>query len=191
MLFIADYLPTSSAPFSSTAYPPPPMKETPISTLVSGQWFTATIAPMALWRGKLMVRQPAHYQMNLTFVGGASTEGNVAVYGRQGALPSITNYDWVHMVREDGSSKLVSKRSVDFGGSGIKVSKLLNRGQWYISILNDDSHPRTMRMMIGQRRRGSVCPKDCNGQGLCDDGKCKCFPQFSGLDCSESKSQSN
>ena len=70
--------------------------------------------------------------MNLTFVGPASGGGggSVAVYGRQDALPSVTNYDWVHMSREDGSTHKsitnLNKRSAASAG-GIKVSKMLNR----------------------------------------------------------------
>ena len=70
--------------------------------------------------------------MNLTFVGSASGGGgSVAVYGRQDALPSVTNYDWVHMTREDGSthkSTNINKRSAASGtAGGIKVSKVLSR----------------------------------------------------------------
>ena len=129
--------------------------------------------------------------MNLTFVGPASGGGgggSVAVYGRQDALPSVTNYDWVHMTREDGTT--VVKRSA--GSPTVKVSKTLSRGQWYIGILNDDPQPRTMRMMMGTMTKrggsGSACPKDCSGRGIChEDGTCRCFPQFSGEDCTESK----
>ena len=31
------------------------------------------------------------------------------------------------------------------------------------------------------------CPMNCNGKGDCVNGKCKCYPGFSGLDCSSSK----
>jgi len=31
----------------------------------------------------------------------------------------------------------------------------------------------------------NVCPSDCNGQGVCVQGQCQCYPPFSGLDCSE------
>ncbi|XP_072529591.1 tenascin-like [Salminus brasiliensis] len=35
------------------------------------------------------------------------------------------------------------------------------------------------------------CPDDCSDQGRCVDGKCVCFPGFSGLDCSESNCPGN
>ncbi|XP_016411794.1 tenascin-like [Sinocyclocheilus rhinocerous] len=31
---------------------------------------------------------------------------------------------------------------------------------------------------------GEQCPKNCSGQGKCEDGKCVCFQSFSGPDCS-------
>ena len=137
-----------------------------------------------------MVRQPSHYQINITMAGG-DAEGSVALYGRLGSLPTVTNYDWVHLIEEDGSYKpeshLVKRSILHRATDGIKMSKLLTRGQWYIGVFNDDGQSRTMRITIGQKRRGSVCPSDCNGQGICDDGKCRCFPQFSGISCAESK----
>ena len=30
------------------------------------------------------------------------------------------------------------------------------------------------------------CPSNCNGKGECVNGKCKCYPGFSGVDCSSS-----
>jgi len=35
-------------------------------------------------------------------------------------------------------------------------------------------------------RPGAMCPKDCSNNGRCKmDGKCWCFPDFTGEDCSE------
>ena len=34
--------------------------------------------------------------------------------------------------------------------------------------------------------KATVCPNDCNGQGVCiadDGGTCDCFPGFHGVDC--------
>ena len=178
-----------SSPTSST-FKPPKSLNTPIISLVPGQWFTASIGPLSFWKGKLMVRQPSHYQMNITIAGG-NLEGSVALYGRLGTLPTVTNYDWVHLIEEDGSTKsnshLVKRSILHRASDGIKISKFLTRGQWYIGLFNDADEARTMRITMGQRRRGSVCPGDCHGQGICDDGKCRCFPQFSGPLCSESK----
>ena len=106
-----------------------------------------------------------------------------AVYGRREALPSITNYDWVHMVAKDGR---IVKRASE---SGITVDKLLDyRGTWYFGVLNDNNDLITVRSVLGQQRNGGKpCPGECNGQGRCEDGVCQCYPQFSGHDCSQSK----
>ena len=68
---------------------------------------------MTFWRSKLSVRQPSHYQMNLTVVSsdGAARASNLAVYGREGQTPTVTSYDWVHMVNDNGETKTLVKRS--------------------------------------------------------------------------------
>ncbi|XP_056331708.1 mucin-2 [Danio aesculapii] len=38
---------------------------------------------------------------------------------------------------------------------------------------------------------GQQCPKDCSGQGKCEEGKCVCFQGFSGPDCSGKACPSN
>jgi hypothetical protein len=72
-------------------------------------------------------------------------------------------------------------------GDIVTVTKPLSRGDWYIGVFNDDSNARTIRAVIGKKRRGSRCPKKCSSHGTCDDGKCRCSPQYSGTDCSKSK----
>ena len=69
----------------------------------------------------------------------------------------------------------------------VTFSKALSRGDWYIGVFNDDTNARTIRAVVGKKRRGSSCPNDCNGHGSCDNGKCRCSPQYSGSDCSKSK----
>eukprot|EP01017_Pseudomicrothorax_dubius_P026793 TRINITY_DN3023_c0_g2_i1.p1 TRINITY_DN3023_c0_g2~~TRINITY_DN3023_c0_g2_i1.p1 ORF type:complete len:209 (-),score=29.09 TRINITY_DN3023_c0_g2_i1:149-775(-) len=34
-------------------------------------------------------------------------------------------------------------------------------------------------------RKNTPCPKDCNGQGVCEDGKCKCNFGLQGPDCGQ------
>ena len=36
-------------------------------------------------------------------------QSNVAIYGRRSEPPTITNYDWVHMITEDGDIKTIVK----------------------------------------------------------------------------------
>ena len=72
---------------------------------------------------------------------------------------------------------------------GISIGKELNhRGDWYFGVLNDNEDLITVRSVMDQKRNGGKpCPADCNGQGQCQDGVCQCYPQYSGLDCSQSK----
>ena len=69
----------------------------------------------------------------------------------------------------------------------VTVVKLLSRGDWHIGVFNDDTNSRTIRTVIVKKRRGSSCPKSCNGHGTCENGKCVCHLQYSGIDCSQSK----
>ena len=73
----------------------------------------------------------------------------------------------------------------------VTVAKLLSRGDWHIGVFNDDSNSRTIRAVIGKKRKGSSCPKSCNGHGTCENGKCVCHLQYSRTDCSQSKYRYN
>ena len=83
----------------------------PIAQLIPGQWYTIQVEPMAFWRSRLAVLQPSYYQMNLTVVSedGVSRTKNLAIFGREGQSPTITNYDWVHMVTENGQAKTIDR----------------------------------------------------------------------------------
>ena len=84
-----------------------------VSPLIPGQWYTVRVEPMTFWRSRLTVRQPSHYQMNLTIVSadGVSRPSSLAIYGREGQAPTVTTYDWVHMVTASGDAKTLVKRS--------------------------------------------------------------------------------
>ncbi len=173
---------------------------------------------MSYWRARLPVSKPAaNYQMNLTLIGGDGNErrrhrqraSSLAVYGRKGGVPSVTRYDWAHIVTDVGRQiSYVNKRSVgDLDGSVITIDKAMSRGDWFIAVLNDDEdgEARTVRAVVGENRRrvggggmttrrplnappSSSCPDDCGGRGECGkDGRCRCRPGFSGRDCSLSK----
>ena len=64
---------------------------------------------------------PSHdsslYQLNLTFVGPPTT--SVAVYGRRGSAPTVTNYDWAHMVGAGGTERRMMKRAAAADGAGL------------------------------------------------------------------------
>ena len=96
-------------PASTSPIPP----STSIPPMIPGQWYTIRVEPMRFWRSKLAVRQPSHYQMNLTIVSsdGSSRPSSLAVYGREGQAPTVTSYDWVHMVGDNGDVKTLVKRS--------------------------------------------------------------------------------
>ena len=140
-----------------------------------------------MWLSQMHVAQPnTYFQMNLTIVNGGRV-ASIAIYGRHEAAPTITNYDWVHIVAKDG--RVIEKRSLSSSTGGISLGKELNhRGDWYFGVLNDNEDLITVRSVMDQRRNGGKpCPSDCNGQGRCQDGLCQCYPQYSGLDCSQSK----
>ena len=157
------------------------------SSVNAGQWYSASIEPLEMWLSQMHVAQPnTYFQMNLTIVNGGRV-ASIAIYGRHEAAPTITNYDWVHIVAKDG--RVIEKRSLSSSTGGISLGKELNhRGDWYFGVLNDNEDLITVRSVMDQRRNGGKpCPSDCNGQGRCQDGLCQCYPQYSGLDCSQSK----
>ena len=64
----------------------------------------------------------------------------------------------------------------------------LEDGLWYFSLLNDNKSPLKFRFKTQfYENANSNCPMNCNGKGECVNGKCRCFPQYSGIDCSQSK----
>jgi hypothetical protein len=93
-----------------SSYFPPSI---PPTQLLPGQWYTVRIQSMSFWRSRLTVRQPSYYQMNMTMVSaeGISRAHNLAVYGREGLAPTVTNYDWVHLVGENGEAKTMLEKS--------------------------------------------------------------------------------
>ena len=112
---------------------------------------------MSYWRARLptVTRAAAEFQMNLTFLeegGGSSlrhrsgrrgaSSSSLAVYGRRGAPPSVTRYDWAHIVSEDGAERrYVAKRSTAGASDAVAlvtIERSLSRGDWFIAVLNDD-----------------------------------------------------
>ena len=98
----------------------------------------------------------------------------------------------------------MAKRSAsDSDGDMVSVEKMLSRGDWYIAVLNDDAtEARTLRAVVGEQRwrpqrqqqrpgrrpsSNGGCAGGCGGRGQCVDGRCRCQPQFSGVDCSISE----
>ncbi len=171
-----------------------------VASLIPGEYFTTQVDPLAIWRGSLRVDKPiALYRMNVT-VRGPGGANNVAVYGKRGSPPSITDYDWAHIVNADGDTKrldAVSKRASESGGR-FTMEQRLGRGNWFIAILNDDaSNGRSLRGVILESKTAQSsssstpfsrqCPGGCRGRGKCIDGQCRCQSPFAGEDCSLSK----
>ncbi len=133
------------AGISSHSSPPSPPSASSIQQLIPGQWYTARVQPMDYWRVRLPVSKPAaDYQMNVTFLSaGDPFSSSLAVYGRKGGVPSVTRFDWAHIVAGDGEERryVSSKRSAGGGGGGAAVVTLersLSRGDWFIAVFNDD-----------------------------------------------------
>lgn len=183
LLSLTGYTPSVSTA-SSVSIPFKKRHQTQPDLVIPGQWYTSSIAPMEMWTSQMNVpHSNTHLVMNLTVLNSGRV-ASIAIYGKSEGIPSVTNYDWVHIVAKDGK---VLKRET--GGVGLSLSKELNqRGTWYFGVLNDNEDLISVRTVMDQvRNGGKSCPADCNGQGRCQDGVCMCFPQYTGTDCSQSK----
>ncbi len=97
-----------------------------------------------------------------------ASEANTGLYMQKDTLPTLTKFDYFQA----------------FTATHAFVHHL-DKGPWFISILNDNDRPLTFRLRA-QPSDTSRCPQNCHGRGDCSpSGQCRCFTGFSGPACAE------
>lgn len=67
----------------------------------------------------------------------------------------------------------------------LTVEEVLEAGEWFLSIYNDDGDPHQVNLVITRGPGGGECPQRCHERGNCILGRCQCAPGYSGIDCSQ------
>ena len=104
---------------------------------------------------------------------------------------SLSNYLTDDELNSNQNSRIKrsSLNSLASGGSTVSIEYLeyFEPGQWYFVFINDANHEQQYTLHLNITKLTSAqfpCPNDCNGHGLCEQGKCNCDTGFIGLDCS-------
>uniref|UniRef100_A0A915PKS0 EGF-like domain-containing protein n=1 Tax=Setaria digitata TaxID=48799 RepID=A0A915PKS0_9BILA len=123
-------------------------------------------------------------------------QAQLVIYGRRTALPSPATHDFMDIVHADwltvsgNLSDIRLKRSTPLLRTAILTHYLLS-GRWHIGLLNDIIQPFPIRLVatvIADQaidERTDDCRYDCTGHGQCKDGRCYCFPGYTGTYCEE------
>ncbi|KAM3723400.1 Teneurin-1 [Dirofilaria immitis] len=157
-----------------------------------GQEIEASLPPGIIIYSYFSVQKNSRIIFNIS----VDSQAQLVIYGRRTALPSPATYDFmdiVHANRLTVSGNLSDIRLKHFTPllrTAILTHYLLS-GRWHIGLLNDILQPFAIRLtaaVIADQvvdERSDDCRYDCTGHGQCKDGKCYCFPGYSGTYCEE------
>ncbi|KAL3310603.1 Teneurin-4 [Cichlidogyrus casuarinus] len=148
---------------------------------------------MGFWTGQWRLTVPAWIIYNVSL----SHDANLGVFIRQNTMPSRVNYDFIDRLAgnrvQAGSLKSSSTKPFRVRRSTLsevpqtrETSRMhyLNSGLWYIAIVNDRAKEEHITFLMQETMLLEGCPNDCTGQGTCSLGRCVCFSDFHGADCS-------
>jgi len=155
------------------------------------------IEPNELFNIQFYLDKSMYIKFNLTF----SKNSQIGIYADKNASPTFTKFRIFERFNGQGiKSDLANvNQRLDKRNSQEALEKMVNtgflvfldQGLWYFSILNDNKTPLKFQLKTEFHEyaaNSKACPSNCNGKGECKNGQCKCFPGFSGVDCSTSKS---
>ena len=67
----------------------------------------------------------------------------------------------------------------------VEVEELLQNGEWFLSLNNDDGAAHEVALTARQGATPGECPQRCSGNGHCFLGRCQCRQGYIGDDCSQ------
>ncbi|CAL1538216.1 unnamed protein product, partial [Lymnaea stagnalis] len=128
-------------------------------------------------------KTPGTVKLNLS----VPSDAMVGVYGRRGMLPTHVQFDFFKVI--DGTRVgLRSKRAVmgnDYFARDTALVQYLDKGEWFIGIFNDRETYQSVLLTAAPHVMDTNCPDNCHGNGECKDRQCRCFPGYTGWDCSQ------
>ncbi|VDN02037.1 unnamed protein product [Thelazia callipaeda] len=157
-----------------------------------GQQIDADLPPGIIVYSHFSVQQDSHVMFNIS----VDSQAQLVIYGRRTAFPSPTTHDFMDIIHADlllpslNSSSSRSKRFTPLLRTAIVIHYLFS-GRWHIGLLNDVSQPFPIRVVATVIADQMVnedmdeCRYECTGHGHCKDGKCFCFPGYTGTYCEE------
>ncbi|KAL4003026.1 GHH signature containing HNH/Endo VII nuclease toxin family protein [Acanthocheilonema viteae] len=158
-----------------------------------GQQIEADLPPGVIVYSYFSVQKNSRIIFNIS----VDPQAQLVIYGRRTALPSPATHDFMDIVHADwlttvtgNSSSIRLKRSTPLLRTAILTHYLLG-GRWHIGLLNDILQPFPIRLVAAVIAHQTVderiddCRYDCAGHGQCKDGRCYCFPGYSGTYCEE------
>ncbi|EFO27446.1 hypothetical protein LOAG_01036 [Loa loa] len=158
-----------------------------------GQQIEADLPPGIIVYSYFSVQKNSRIIFNIS----VDPQAQLVIYGRRTALPSPATHDFMDIVHADwltvsgNSSSIRLKRFTPLLRTAILTHYLLG-GRWHIGLLNDVLQPFPIRLVAAVvpdqvvDERTVDCRYDCTGHGQCKDGRCYCFPGYSGTYCEES-----
>ncbi|XP_045622764.2 teneurin-m isoform X2 [Procambarus clarkii] len=147
------------------------------SALALGEEKAFTLTPYGYWNIHLTLNDLTDLKITLTIPRGTS----LGLYARRSALPTHTQHDIMKILRG------TRQRDVRASPSMVEVSveEVLEAGEWFLSIYNDDGEPHQVALVISRGPGEGECPQRCEERGHCILGRCQCEPGYSGIDCSQ------
>ncbi|XP_059169179.1 teneurin-m-like isoform X2 [Physella acuta] len=155
----------------------------PPSVLIPGRLASKSVPPGTFWMNQLEQKSAGSVKLNLS----VPSDAKVGIYGRKGMPPSHIQFDFFKVI--DGIRMGVrSKRAVlgnDYFARDTALVQYMDRGNWFIGIFNDRETYQSIVLTATAHAMETNCPNDCHGNGECKDRICRCFPGYTGWDCSQ------
>uniref|UniRef100_A0A2C9KDD1 EGF-like domain-containing protein n=1 Tax=Biomphalaria glabrata TaxID=6526 RepID=A0A2C9KDD1_BIOGL len=155
----------------------------PAITLQPGRAVRKSVPPGTFWISMLDQRVSGTVKINLTVPGDAM----MGIYGRRGMPPTHVQFDFFKVI--DGTRVgHRAKRALlgnDYFARDTALVQFLDKGDWFIGVYNDRETYQSVILTAAPHVMDTNCPENCHGNGECRDRQCRCFPGYTGWDCSQ------